>query len=165
MQNARNQNARGLAPEENDVLAYLHAIKAAADVIARAPRGGIVGKLLTAILQIVNVTGGLRLAPCAQRIHADAQQVGFGKAGEAERRHVLTMRGEMKHVSDAREGIALGDAAGVALIDGSAQACKFRLVLLFLALQCAQRRTDHFTGVLVASAFHFRQDKVVQLVS
>ena len=120
--------------------------------------------MLAAILQFVNVTDGLSLAPCAQCIDADAEQIGFGKAGEAERRHGLTMRGEMKRGSDAREGIAFGEAAGVALVDSSAQACKFRLVLLFLALQRAQRRADHFTGVFVATAFHFRQDKVVQLV-
>ena len=82
MQNARNQNARGLASEENDVLAYLHPIKAGADAIAGAPGRGTIGKLLAAILQIVNVTDGLRLAPCAQCIGADAQQIGFGKAGE-----------------------------------------------------------------------------------
>ena len=106
-------------------------------MIAGAPRRGIVGEVPAVVFQFIDVTDGLRLAPCAQRIDADAQQIGFGKAGEPECRHVLTMRGEMKRVADAREGIAFGDAAGVALVNSSAQACKFRLVLLFLALQCA----------------------------
>jgi hypothetical protein len=43
MQNARNQNARGLALEEDDVLAYLHAVKARANVIASAPGHGTAG--------------------------------------------------------------------------------------------------------------------------
>ena len=37
MQNARNHNARGFAPEENDVLACLHAVEAGADMIAGSP--------------------------------------------------------------------------------------------------------------------------------
>jgi len=72
MQNSGNQNACGLAPEEDDVLACLHAAKARANVIARAPGHGIVGEAPATLLQFINVTDGLNVAPCAQSICADA---------------------------------------------------------------------------------------------
>ncbi len=72
MQNAGNQNACRFAPEEDDVLAHLHAVKARANVIARAPGHGIVGEAPAKLLQFIDVKDGLSFAPCAQRIHADA---------------------------------------------------------------------------------------------
>ena len=60
------------------------------------------------------------------------------------RPHVLALRGEIQCFADAREGIVVGDTAGVARINGSPQPREFRLVLLFLALQRPQRGPDHF---------------------
>ena len=42
----------------------------------------VVGEIPAALFQLIEVTNGLSLAPCAQRVGADAQQIGFGKAGE-----------------------------------------------------------------------------------
>ena len=81
MQNAGHHNARELAPEENDVLADLPAVKTGADMIAGAARNAIVGEIPAALLQLVDVAYGLSFAPSMQRIDADAQQIRFGTAG------------------------------------------------------------------------------------
>jgi hypothetical protein len=65
----------------------------------------------------------------------------------------------MKRFTDAGEYIALGNAAGFALVNGCSQPGKFGLVLLFLVLQRPQRCTHHFAGVLVPSALDLRQHK------
>src|SRR5665213_3553328 len=135
VQNAGYHNARGLPPEENDVLAVLRAIKTGSDMIAGAAQQGIVGEIPAALFQLVEATDGLSLAPSAQRVGTDVQQIRLGPGGETRRPHALTPRREIKCLADARERIALGDAAGVALIDGSAQPRKFDLIPFFLALQ------------------------------
>jgi hypothetical protein len=81
MQNAGHEYACGLAPEENDVLADLSATKARADMIAGAARSAIVCKLLAAGLQFVKVADGLSFTPCPERVGANTQQIGLGKAG------------------------------------------------------------------------------------
>ncbi len=70
----------------------------------------------------------------------------------------------MKRFTDAREYIAFGNAAGITRVNGRSQAGKFRLVLLFLALQRPQRGAYHFAGVLVASALDLPQDEAVKLL-
>ncbi len=79
MQNPGNQNPPGLAPEENNMLALFPTVKTGADVAAGTAGRGIVGKMLAACLQLVQVSDSLGFAPRAQRIRADAQQVSFGK--------------------------------------------------------------------------------------
>ena len=71
----------------------------------------------------------------------------------------------MKRFTDAREYIAFGSAAGIALVNSRSQPGKFRLVLLLFPLQCPQRGAYHFAGVLVASALYLRQDEPVKFLS
>jgi hypothetical protein len=72
MRNAGHQNARGFAPEEDDVCADLSAIKTAPDILASAARDGIVGEIPTAFFQLVDITNGLSFAPGTQRVRANA---------------------------------------------------------------------------------------------
>jgi hypothetical protein len=74
------ENASRLTSEEHDMLALFHAAQAEANVVAGAARRWVVGQPLATGFKLVNVADGLRRAPSAQRILADAQQVGFGIA-------------------------------------------------------------------------------------
>jgi hypothetical protein len=80
VQDAGNENASRLTSEKHDVLALFHAAQADANVVAGASRRRVVGQPLATGFKLVNVADGLRRAPSAQRILADAQQVGFGIA-------------------------------------------------------------------------------------
>src|SRR5260370_22434689 len=71
---------------------------------------------------------------------------------------------KLELVPNPLKDVALGNAAGVAFIDGGAQRGKLGLVAPFLAFQDAQRRTDHFTGVLITPALDLGQHETVELV-
>jgi hypothetical protein len=73
MQDAGNENASGLTSEKDDVLALFHAAQADANVVTGASRRRVVGQPLATAFKLVNVADGLREAPGAQRILADAQ--------------------------------------------------------------------------------------------
>src|SRR6202011_1128561 len=76
--------------------------------------------------KVVNVTGGLILAPGSQRISNDAQQAGFGTPGKTKEGHRLArLRGKAECFSDAREYVALSNTAGIAFINGARSALSF----------------------------------------
>ena len=80
VQNAGHENASRLVSKEYDVLAVFHAAQAGTNVVARTASGWIVGQQLATGFTLVKVADGLRRAPGTKRIHADAHQVGFGRA-------------------------------------------------------------------------------------
>src|ERR1700719_2357842 len=89
--------------------------------------------------------------PGAKGIKADVEQIGFGTMRKTEPGHGLTRRrGKVELLTDTLKSIALGNAAGVAFIDGGPQRGKLSLVSLFLTLQGPKRCANDFTGVLVA---------------
>jgi hypothetical protein len=79
--------------------------------------------------------------------------------------HGLTRRrGKVELLTDTLKNIALGNAAGVAFIDGGPQRGKFSLVSLFLTLQGPQRGANDFTGILITPALNLLEHKVVKLI-
>jgi hypothetical protein len=105
------------------------------------------------------------LAPIAKGIEADVEQIGFGTMRKAEPCHGLARRQRQGELfQDTVKNVALGNAAGVAFIDGCPQRGKLSLVSLFLTLQGPQRRANNFTGVLVAPTLNLLQHKVVKLI-
>src|SRR5208282_3540810 len=72
---------------------------------------------------------------------------------------------ELKSPPDTLERISWSCPAGVSLINRSSQSGKFRLKLLFLALQCSQGRANHLAGVFVPATVDLRQHEVVKFLS
>ena len=63
VQDARDQNALGVGPIEDDMPAVLHAAKVGTNFIANSARLRVVGKHLATSLEIGNVADGLVCAP------------------------------------------------------------------------------------------------------
>jgi len=165
MQDTGNQNAAGFLPVKDNMLALLHAPQPRASFITRATERGIIGKELATIFKLADIAVGLDFAPGAKGIKADVEQIGFGTMRKTEPGHGLTRRrGKVELLTDTLKNIALGNAAGVAFIDGGPQRGKLSLVSLFLTLQGPQRCANDFTGVLVAPALNLLQHKVVKLI-
>jgi hypothetical protein len=147
------------------MLALLHAPQPGANFITRATECGIIGKELATIFKLADIAVGLDFAPGTKGIKADVEQIGFGTMRKTELGHRLTRRrGKVELLTDTLKNIALGNAAGVAFINGGPQRGKLSLVSLFLTLQRPQRCANDFTGVLVAPALHLLQYKVVELI-
>lgn len=77
MQDARDQNALGIGPVEDDMPSVLHAAQAGTNVVANPARLWVVGKRLATGLKIGNVADRLFYAPGFEGVSADAEQVGF----------------------------------------------------------------------------------------
>ncbi|MFZ0318610.1 MAG: hypothetical protein WAL56_05740 [Candidatus Sulfotelmatobacter sp.] len=69
------------------MFAVLKAAQAGTNMLAKAAQSRIAGQHLATILQFVEVSGRLGLAPFAEDIFADAEQVGLGAARESKLRH------------------------------------------------------------------------------
>jgi hypothetical protein len=166
MQDAGNQNPSGVLAVKNNVFAPLHTTKAGTNIVTRAARCGIGGQRLAARFKIADISDGLANAPGAARITGDTEQVDFGTARETKRSHRLArLCGMGEGFPDSLKNVALGNAAGVALIDGGTQGNQLRAGLLFLTLQGAQRGAHDLAGVFVASTLDFLQHEAVKLVS
>ena len=87
MEDAGKQNSAGLLAVEQDMPAVLKAAQAGTNMLAKAAYRRIARQHLATILQFAEVAGGLGLAPFAEGIFADAQQVGFGAARKSKLRH------------------------------------------------------------------------------
>ena len=155
MQDTANQNAAGFLPIKDNMLALLHAPQPRANFITLATERGIIGKELATIFKLADIAVGLDFAPGAKGINSDVEQIGFGTMRKTEPGHELTRRrGKVELLTDTLKNIALGNAAGVAFIDGGLQRGKLSLMSLFLTLQGPQRCANDFTGVLVAPALN-----------
>jgi hypothetical protein len=155
MQDTANQNAAAFLPIKHNVLALLHAPQPRANFITRATERGIVGKKLATIFKLTDIVVGLDFTPGAKGIKSNVEQIGFGTMRKMEPCHGLTgRRGKVELLTDTLKNIALGNAAGVAFIDGGPQRGKLSLVSLFLTLQGPQSCANDFTGVLVAAALN-----------
>jgi hypothetical protein len=77
VKDARDQNARGVGPVEDDMTSVLHATQAGTNVIADSTCLRVVGKHPATRSEIGNVVNRLVCAPGLERVSADAEQVGF----------------------------------------------------------------------------------------
>jgi len=89
MQDTTNQNASRLVPVEHNMPAVFHTMETSANVISRPPQCRVIGEHLAARLKVVDVSNGLPLAPGAECIVYNAQEVGFGATGETNESHCL----------------------------------------------------------------------------
>ncbi len=164
MQNAGNEDTAWLAPEEDDMFAMFHAMQSGANVSAGTSGSRVVGKRLAARFKIIEILYGLAHAPGAKCICADVHQVGRCEAGQTECGHRLTLfPGKFEFVPNVIKGVCPGDPAGIALINGGLECCKFHLVAPFVALKGSKRRADDFTGVFVTTTLYLRQHETVKL--
>ena len=132
MEDTGNQNVACLLPVKDNMLALFHAPQARANFITLATEGGIIGENLATIFKLADIATGLDLAPSANRINVDVEQIGFGTKRETELAHGANAASrQFGFLTDALENIALGNAADVALIDGDSQHGDLSLVLLF----------------------------------
>jgi len=100
----------------------LHPPQAGTNVVACSTCHWTIGEHLAARLQTVDVADSLVLTPRAKRVRRDGEQVGFGTPRESESGHSLAGRwGKLQGLSNARENILPGNAAGVALVNRGAQ--------------------------------------------
>jgi hypothetical protein len=72
---------------------------------------------------------------------------------------------KLELLPDTRKYIARGDSAGAAIFDGNPQGGKFGLVLLFLALQCAECGADNLARIFVAPALDFLEHKAIKFAA
>jgi len=77
VEDARDQNALGIAPIEDDVPSVLHAAEAATNIIADSTCLRVVSKHLATRSEIAKVADCLIDAPGLEGMRADADQVGF----------------------------------------------------------------------------------------
>ena len=87
MEDTGNQNVAGLLPVKDNMLALFHAPQARANFITLATEGGIIGENLATIFKLADIATGLDLAPSANRINVDVEQIGFGTKRETELAH------------------------------------------------------------------------------
>jgi len=71
----------------------------------------------------------------------------------------------MERLTHLSEDIALGNAAGISLVDGRAQRFQLGLKDALLALQSPQRGTHHLAGVLKTPGLHRASTKAVEFLS
>jgi hypothetical protein len=122
MQDTHDENAPGFLPVKYHMPAVFHSPQTGTNILAGAAQSRTIGQRLATRLQAFDVTYGLVFAPSVKGVGADLLQVGFGAPGETERGHWLASRhGQLEVFSDTGEDIALGDAAGIAFVDGSAE--------------------------------------------
>jgi hypothetical protein len=120
MKKPGDENPAGLLTVKHDVFAVIHATQAWANIITGATQLGIVGKELTARLQLAYVTIGLAFAPDPKSISADAQQVVLSPPREAKRGHGLKpWQGKLECLPDARKYVFVGNATGVTFVNGN----------------------------------------------
>jgi hypothetical protein len=77
VKNPHDQDAVLYPPIEHYVPSLLKTMQAGANPITGPPNTRIAGKHLNASLQIIEVPHGLGIAPCTQRVLANAQQACF----------------------------------------------------------------------------------------
>jgi hypothetical protein len=87
VQDTRNENAPGLLPIKDDVLALLHAAQAWTDIVTLSAQSGIGGKPPATILQFAEVTDSLVLAPDLKGIEANAEQIALSATRETKPGH------------------------------------------------------------------------------
>ena len=75
VQDARNQNAAAMPAIKYDVHPVLEAMQTGANIFAQPAEGRIVCERLATNLQFAQVSSGLRFAPGAKTVIADAEQV------------------------------------------------------------------------------------------
>jgi len=166
MEDAGNQDSARLLTVEHDMPAVLKAAQAGTNILAKAAQSRIAGQHLATILQFAEVACGLGLAPFAEGIFADAQQIGLGAARKSKFRHGWLARcGKFERLTNAAKDVAPGHAAGIAFVDGAAQGVQSCGVLLLLALKLAQTGTDDFARVFVTPALYLCRHKTVQFWS
>lgn len=73
VQDARNQNPSGFLAVKHDMPAALHSAQTGANIITASTKGRILGQHPATLFKIVDVIGGLVLAPRAESIGADAE--------------------------------------------------------------------------------------------
>ena len=165
VQDAGDQNTSSRPPVKHNMPAALHTTQARANVVTRPTHCRVIGEHLATCFQVVDITIGLSLAPGTQCIVGDAQQVSFGTAGKTDTSHCLTLsprKGES--LPDTCKYVALGNAAGIALIDGRTKRSKLNLVLLLLTLQGPQSGPHNLTGVFVAPTLNLLHHEAVKRV-
>jgi hypothetical protein len=122
VQDTRNQNACCVLTVKHDVPTALHAAKVGTNIVTRPAQRGVVGEHPATRFKIVDVTDALVVAPRAKRIGADGEQVGLGPTRKTKRGHRLSRRsGKVECFPHASEHVALGNTAGVTLIDRGPQ--------------------------------------------
>jgi hypothetical protein len=88
VQDAKDENIIPVAPVENHVLALFATAQPGTNLVACAAEHRMIGDPLATLLQLIEVTGTLLVAPHSARVVRDVQQVGFGAPCEAETGHV-----------------------------------------------------------------------------
>jgi len=92
VQQAGNPDATRLQAIKNDVPTMLEAPQARANVVAWSAECGIVGQLLAASFETIQIADRLIASPSAHCVLADVEQIDFRSNGKANNAHRLCGR-------------------------------------------------------------------------